>query len=158
MPSLEEIRARLLAHFGAGAATVVPNPAPCAQHSLLLQTEQAASIALFLRDDPELCLDYCSNVTGIDWPAAGYLEAVLHLYSMTLRHGPVIIRLRTADRGAGAVLPSLSHVWRSAEFQEREIYDLFGITFTGHPDLRRLLMWDEYTEHPLRKDFAKGAA
>jgi len=83
----------------------------------------------------------------------GYLEAVYHLYSMAHKHGPVVVRLRTDDRAEGAPLPSLTPVWRSAEFQEREIYDLYGIHFEGHPDLRRILMWDEFTDFPMRKDY-----
>jgi len=111
-----------------------------------------------------LRLDFCSNVTGVDWldrtvkktvkvkkvvdgeekevaetteeKIPGYLEAVYHLYSMTHKHGPVIIRMRTADRGENVCLASLTTVWRSAEFQEREIFDLYGIHFDGHLDLR----------------------
>ena len=83
----------------------------------------------------------------------GYLEAVYHLYSMTRKHGPVIIRMRTSDRGDGTHLPSLTSIWRSAEFQEREIFDLYGIHFEGHPDLRRILMWDEFENYPMRKDY-----
>ena len=71
----------------------------------------------------------------------GCLEAVYHLYSMAKKHGPVILRMRTVNRTDQVELPSLTSVWRSAEFQEREIFDLYGIIFTGHPDLRRLLMW-----------------
>ena len=63
---------------------------------------------------------------------------------MTHKHGPVIIRMRTSDRAEGARLPSLTPIWRSAEFQEREIFDLYGIRFDDHPDLRRILMWDEF--------------
>jgi len=128
-----------------------------------------------------LRLDFCSNATGVDWldrtvkktvkvktvvdgvekeinqtneeKIPGYLEAVYHLYSMTHKHGPVIIRMRTADRAEGARLPSLTPVWRSAEFQEREIFDLYGVRFDGHPDLRRILMWDGYPFFPLRKEF-----
>jgi len=83
----------------------------------------------------------------------GYLEAVYHLYSITHKHGPVIIRMRTADRAENACLPSLTPIWRSAEFQEREIFDLYGVRFDGHPDLRRILMWDEFEDHPMRKDY-----
>ena len=128
-----------------------------------------------------LRLDFCSNVTGVDWPERtvkkttkvktvvegvekevdqtseekipGYLEAVYHLYSMAHKHGPVIVRMHTKDRSAGARLPSLTPIYRSAEFQEREIYDLYGIHFDGHPDLRRILMWDEFVDHPMRKDY-----
>jgi NADH-quinone oxidoreductase subunit C len=72
---------------------------------------------------------------------------------MTHKHGPVIIRMRTSDRADGTHLPSLTPIWRSAEFQEREIFDLYGIHFDGHPDLRRILMWDEFQDHPMRKDY-----
>jgi NADH-quinone oxidoreductase subunit C len=147
----------------------------------LLDHEHAQAVAGFLRDDAALRLDHCSNVTGIDWLDRkvskkvkvkklvegvekevdetqeeffpGYLEAVYHLFSMSLKHGPVIIRMRTSDRAEGARLPSLTPVWRSAEFQEREIFDLYGIKFDGHPDLRRILMWDEFVDFPMRKDY-----
>jgi NADH-quinone oxidoreductase subunit C len=85
----------------------------------------------------------------------GYLEAVYHLFSVAKGHGPVILRLRTANRSDQVSLPSLTPVWRSAEFQEREIFDLYGIVFTGHPDLRRLLMWDEFKDHPMRRDYVE---
>ncbi len=65
--------------------------------------------------------------------------------------------MRTIDRAEDNRLPSLTPVWRSCEFQEREIYDLFGIIFEGHPDLRRILMWDEFAHHPMRKDYVAPA-
>ncbi len=83
----------------------------------------------------------------------GYLESVYHLYSMAKKHGPVVIRLRTANRTDQVEMPSLTPVWRSAEFQEREVFDLYGIVFTGHPDLRRILMWDEFKDFPMRRDY-----
>ncbi|MEY2561457.1 MAG: NADH-quinone oxidoreductase subunit [Verrucomicrobiota bacterium] len=181
MESLEEIKARAEAAVPGARIEIVANPGPANQASLLLDHEHAAAVARFLRDDPALRLDHCSNVTGVDWLDRkvikktkikkmvdgvekeveetaeeffpGYLEAVYHLFSMTLKHGPVVIRLRTADRGEGARLPSLTSVYRSAEFQEREIFDLYGIQFDGHPDLRRILMWDEFVDYPMRKDY-----
>ena len=135
-----------------------------------------------LRDEPTLRFDYASNVTGVDWLDAvlkekvkvkkvvegvekeaeetvekkrpGYLEVVYHLYSMSLKHGPLVLRLRTENRSDKNHLPSLTPIWRAAEFQEREIYDLYGIVFDGHPDLRRLLMWEGYQDHPMRKDYS----
>jgi NADH-quinone oxidoreductase subunit C len=87
----------------------------------------------------------------------GYLEAVYHLYSVKHTHdaiaGPVVIRMRTINRSDQVELPSLTPVWRSCEFQEREIFDLYGIVFTGHPDLRRILMWDGFEDHPMRRDY-----
>jgi len=85
----------------------------------------------------------------------GCLEAVYHLFSVAKGHGPVVIRMKTANRADQVELPSLTPVWRSAEFQEREIFDLFGIVFTGHPDLRRLLMWEEFKDHPMRRDYVE---
>jgi NADH-quinone oxidoreductase subunit C len=181
MESLEEIKARAEEAVPGARLEIVLNPGPAQQSSLLLHHTHAPAIARFLREDPALRLDYCSNVTGVDWLERtvkkkvkvkrlvegeekeieetqeeffpGYLEAVYHLYSMAHKHGPLVVRLRTPDRSLGVHLPSLTPVWRSAEFQEREIYDLYGIHFDGHPDLRRILMWDEFTDHPMRKDY-----
>jgi NADH-quinone oxidoreductase subunit C len=83
----------------------------------------------------------------------GCLEAVYHLYSVAKKFGPVVLRMRTIDRTDQVELPSLTPIWRSAEFQEREVFDLYGIVFTGHPDLRRLLMWDAFKDHPMRRDY-----
>ena len=85
----------------------------------------------------------------------GYLEAVYHLYSVAKKHGPVVLRMRTINRTDQVELPSLTPLWRSAEFQEREIFDLYGIVFTGHPDLRRLLMWEGFKDHPMRRDYVE---
>ena len=181
MESLDEIKARVGAAVPEAKIDIVPNPGPASQPSLLMDNKHAAAVARFLRDDPALRLDFCSNATGVDWPERtvkktvkvkkviegvekdvdetteekipGYLEAVYHLYSITHKHGPVIIRMRTADRAAGARLSSLTPIWRSAEFQEREIFDLYGVRFDGHPDLRRILMWDEFEDYPMRKDY-----
>jgi len=85
----------------------------------------------------------------------GYLEVVYHLFSMAKKHGPMVLRMRTANRTDKVELPSLTPVWRSAEFQEREVFDLFGIVFKGHPDLRRILMWDEFKDFPMRRDYVE---
>ncbi len=85
----------------------------------------------------------------------GYLEVVYHLYSMAKKHGPVVLRMRTGNRTDKVQLPSMTPVWRSADFQEREIFDLFGVEFTGHPDLRRILMWDGFKDHPMRRDYVE---
>src|SRR5713226_9676989 len=181
MESLDEIKSRVEAAVPGAKTEIVQNGSPAQQHSLLIDNEHAVAIARFLRVDRALRLDFCSNVTGVDWldrvvkkttkikkvvdgqeteivetteeKIPGYLEAVYHLYSMTHKHGPVIVRMRTADRAEGARLPSLTPIWRSAELQEREIFDLYGIHFEDHPDLRRILMWDEFVDHPMRKDY-----
>src|SRR6266550_675818 len=167
MEGLEQIKARIEAAVPGANIDIVQNAGPSQQHSLRIDNEHARDVATFLRDDPVLRLDFCSNVTGVDWldrtvkktvkikkvvdgtteeKVHGYLEAIYHLYSMTHKHGPVIIRMRTANRAENACLTSLTPVWRSAEFQEREIFDLYGVRFDGHPDLRRILMWDEFED------------
>jgi NADH-quinone oxidoreductase subunit C len=181
MESLAEIKARAEAAVPGAQLEIIANGSPANQPSLLVDREHAVAVVRFLRDDPALRLDYCSNVTGVDWldrvmkktvkvkqivdgvekdidqseeqKIPGYLEAVYHLFSIALKHGPVVIRLRTSDRVNAVHLPSLTPLYRSAEFQEREIYDLYGIRFDGHPDLRRILMWDEFVDHPMRKDY-----
>jgi NADH-quinone oxidoreductase subunit C len=181
MESLEEIKARIEATVPGTRIDLIANPGPAQQSSLLIDHEHATAVATFLRDDPALRLDFCSNATGVDWLDRtvkktvkvkkivdgvekevdetteeffpGYLEAVYHLYSMAHKHGPVIIRMRTTDRAEGARLPSLTPIYRSAELQEREIFDLYGVRFDGHPDLRRILMWDEFEDFPMRKDY-----
>jgi NADH-quinone oxidoreductase subunit C len=181
--NLEKIKSDIEAAVPGCILQLVVNGSPSGQHSLLVDREHGLEIARFLRDDPELRLDYCSNVTGVDWldtetsekvkvrqlvegveqeveevrktRTPGYLEAVYHLYSMEKKHGPLVLRLRTEDRVDRVSLPSLTPVWRSAEFQEREIFDLYGVIFEGHPDLRRILMWDEFEDHPMRKDYVE---
>ena len=180
---LDQIQSRIEAAVPGARVEIIPNGSPSGQRSLLLDNAHALAVARFLRDDPDLRLDYCSNVTGVDWLDAeiservkvrkvvdgvekeveelkktrrpGHLEAVFHFYSMELNHGPVILKLRTENRSDNTRLPSLTPVWRGAEFQEREIYDLYGITFEGHPDLRRILMWDGFQDYPMRKDYVE---
>jgi NADH-quinone oxidoreductase subunit C len=184
MESLEQIKARLEAAVPGARLEIVQNGSPSAQHSLLVDNEHAFAAAKFLREDAGLRLDYASCVTGVDWPDSvikevvrskqmiegvereveqtiekkkpGYLEVVYHLYSIELKHGPVIVRLRTMDRGDQNHVPSLTPIWRGAEFQEREAFDLYGIVFDGHPDLRRILMWDEFKDFPMRKDYVEA--
>ena len=185
MKTAEEILAAIKSALPNAGVELVPNHSPSAQHSLRLAPADAFAVASFLRDDPELALDYCSNATGVDWPdkevtekvkvtkvvdgeektveetvkhiQPGCLEAVYHLFSMKKGPkeggGPVVLRMKTVNRTDQVELPSLTPVWRSAEFQEREIFDLYGIVFTGHPDLRRILMWDGFQDYPMRRDY-----
>jgi NADH-quinone oxidoreductase subunit C len=152
MQTPEQIKERILTAIPGAAVEMGP------ASSLLVDRAHGRAVAEFLRDDAELQFDFASNVTGVDWVKLGCLEAVYHLYSMALGHGPLVIRLRTENRSDKVLLPSLTLVWRSCELQEREVFDLFGIIFEGHPDLRRILMWDEFTDYPMRKDYAAPAA
>ncbi len=179
--NLELIKLELEENVSGATLEIIPNGSPSGQHSLLIDNAHAPAIALYLRDRASTRFDHCSNVTGVDWPlktttakvkvkreiegvekeveeletteSGNYLEAVYHLFSTTERVGPLVLRLRTQDRADNNRLPSLTPIWRAAEYQEREIFDLYGIHFDGHPDLRRLLMWDEYIDHPMRRDY-----
>lgn len=183
MIAADSIRAKLLERFPEAAVESLRNDAPGAEPSLILPNSHALQIFRFLRDDPSLQFDYLSNVTGVDYldltlkekvkkktvidgvekeveetiekKRPGFLEVVYHLYSVALKHGPLVARLRTGDRAANVTLPSVTPLWRSAEFQEREIFDLYGVRFEGHPDLRRILMWDAFKDFPMRKDYVE---
>jgi len=183
METLEQIKSRMGSVIPGARLEIIPNDSPSGHRSLLVSADHALAVARLLRDDPQLRLDYASNVTGVDWLGTvlkekvkvkkvadgvekeveevvektrpGYLEAVYHLYSMELKHGPVIIRLRTENRTDKVQLPSLTPIWRGCEFQEREIFDLYGVIFDGHPDLRRILMWDGFQDFPMRKDYVE---
>jgi NADH-quinone oxidoreductase subunit C len=183
LPPLDQIKSRIEAALPHAHLGLEANPAVPAQASLVVDRRHALEVARYLRDTPGLQLDYCSNVTGADWLEAmlqekvpvkrlvdgvekeivetverrrpARLEAVYHLYSMALKHGPLVLRQRTANRAEEARLTSLTPIWRSAEYQEREVFDLFGVHFEGHPDLRRILMWDEFQDFPMRKDYVE---
>ena len=145
-----------------------------AADAFIVPTTQASDLALWLRDDDAFALDYCSNVTGVDYldrevkekvtkedgtvetvirTEPSRIDVVYHLYSMRNKTGPVVIKQRT--NRDGAEVTSLTPVWRSCELQEREVFDLFGVNFKDHPDLRRILMWDEFEGHPMRKDYTE---
>ena len=85
----------------------------------------------------------------------GCLEVVYHLFSVEKRTGPFTLRMKTVNRTDQVELPSFTPVWRSADFQEREVFDLYGVKFVGHPDLRRIMMWDEFKDHPMRRDYVE---
>ena len=142
--------------------------------AFIVPTTQASDVALWLRNDDAFALDYCSNVTGVDYldrevkekvtkedgtvetvirTKPSRIDVVYHLYSMRNKTGPVVIKQRTCRDGAEVT--SLTPVWRSCELQEREVFDLFGVNFKDHPDLRRILMWDEFEGHPMRKDYTE---
>jgi NADH-quinone oxidoreductase subunit C len=191
MKTVEEIKAAIEAAVPGAGVEIVSNPGPAAQHSLRLRPESANEVAQFLRDDPDLALDFLSNLTGVDYldkeiaekvkvtrqvpktvegveqmveetveetrkrVEPGYLEVVYHLFSVAKKHGPVVLRMRTGNRSDKVELPSFTPIWRSAEFQEREVFDLYGVVFKGHPDLRRILMWDGFKDHPMRRDYVE---
>src|SRR6266446_6923087 len=115
-----------------------------------LRKERFQEIARALRDDPELRFDFLSNLTAVHLPQRPQpFEVVYHLFSIARRHR-VTLKIDLAD---GEEAPTACPVWPTANWHEREVFDLFGIRFTGHPDMTRILMTDEWVGHPLRKDY-----
>ena len=106
----------------------------------------------FLRDEADLQFDALSNETGVDYKAKDIIEVVYHLYSYPHRHSIV---LKVDAPRDNPVVPTVENVWKAANWLEREIFDLLGVTFDGHSDLRRLLMPEDWIGYPLRKDFVE---
>ncbi len=142
MKTIEEIKQEIESKFSGTQVTVEGK-------SLIILKERWFEIAKFLKESPDYALDFLSSVTGVDYK--DYLEAVYHLYSIEKKEGPLTVKVRTDPEKSA--IPSVTPIWRSAEFQEREAYDLFGIHFEGHPDLRRILMWEGFAHYPLRKNY-----
>lgn len=103
-----------------------------------------------VRDEAPFLLDYCSFVTGVDRPEAGQIEVAYHLFSIAAHHE---LLLKVSVPRDDPRIPSVSGIWNAANWHERETYDLFGVVFDGHPDLRRIMMTDDWVGHPLRKDY-----
>jgi NADH-quinone oxidoreductase subunit C len=119
--------------------------------TVYLGAEQLQRAAEFLRDEPALAFRYLADVTAVDWyPSEPRFEVVYHLLSFQNNER---LRLKVRVRGENPSVDSLVPVFPSANAFEREVFDLFGIQFTGHPYLRRILMPEEWEGHPLRKDY-----
>ena len=142
-----EIHARVKERFGAQILEFdesVPNP------SIKLAPEVVAEVGQYLKDDPELQFNYLMCLSGVDFGAGKNLGVVYHLQSMPLMH-QIVLKVELPRESAS--LPSVALIWRTADWHEREAYDLFGIRFEGHPDLRRIFLPDDWEGHPLRKDY-----
>lgn len=119
--------------------------------SILVKKDSLKKIALFLRDDEELKFNFCKDVTAIDWAKRKERYTVVYLlYSYT---GKVELKLKVNLDESDLNCESLSSVWKSADWYERETFDMYGINFLNHPDLRRVYMPEEFEYYPLRKDF-----
>jgi len=112
------------------------------------------AVATLLKTDPELHMDYLECITGIDFPDDEQIHVIYHVYSYVKKHR--IVLKCFLDREDPA-LPTLSGIWPTANWQERECFDLLGVLFDGHPDLRRLLLPDDWEGHPLRKDYEEAS-
>lgn len=122
------------------------------RESLLVENpSDLLAVARYLKESPDYRMDFLSSVTATDY--LDYLETVYHFYSVEKKQGQVTLRVRVPrDK---AVCPSLVPLFRGAEYQERDNFDLFGIVYEGHPDLRRIMMWDGFDGFPMRKDYVQ---
>jgi NADH-quinone oxidoreductase subunit C len=118
-------------------------------NSLLLKAESLLPVATYLKTTLRLDFDYLTAITAVDY--YDYFEVVYQLTSLQHNHS-LVVKTRCYRR-ENPSLPSVVSLWRGADFQEREIYDLMGISFEGHPNLKRIVLWEGFEGHPLRKDF-----
>lgn len=118
--------------------------------TLVVEKNRAKEVLEFLKKDPDLSYDYLTDVCGVDYqPRKPRFELVYHLCSTQYdRRLRVKVPLEEGDS-----VPSVESIWKAANWYEREAYDMLGIRFENHPDLRRIMMWDDFEGHPLRKDF-----
>jgi NADH-quinone oxidoreductase subunit C len=112
--------------------------------------EQLPGLMKHLRDDPQFAFDMLTDHTAVDWNEQGHFECIYNLYSTTHGHRLLVSVCVPRDN---PVVPSVASLWAIAEWQEREVFDLMGVLYEGHPDLRRLFLEDDWQGHPLRKDY-----
>ena len=146
----QEIHERLKAKFG---EAVGPLSEPKIDASCVVKREAIVDVCRFLKAEPGLEIDFLEDETAVDWPKRNVIEVVYHMLSYKHRHG-IVLKVE-ADRAAPSV-PSVEGVWKTANWFEREIFDLFGVDFPGHPDLRRIMLPDDWVGHPLRKDYQEA--
>jgi NADH-quinone oxidoreductase subunit C len=128
-----------------GAVTAVTETA------VMVDSKSLRDVMTFLKTTPGLDFNYMTTITAIDY--FQYFEVVYNMVSMEHNHS-LTVKTRAYGR-ENPRLPSVIGLWRSADYQEREIFDLMGITFEGHPNMKRIVLWPEFAGHPLRKDFLK---
>jgi NADH-quinone oxidoreductase B subunit len=141
---LGELATRLNTEFGNDAVTVI-------QAGLLVKPEMLVEVALFLRDRNPIRYDYLASLQSVHY--VDCIEVNYQLDSVAKPGSLIELRVRTAEAEGQGEVPSLYQVYRGADFQEREVFDMMGVRFTGHPELKRILMWDGFAYYPLRKDF-----
>lgn len=146
-----DIAARLARAFGADASAETPEKG---EPFVRVNPARVVEIATFLRDDPDLRMDYLSCLSGVDFPERGQIEVVYHLASVARRHR---VTLKAALPREAPRIGTVETVWPAANWHERECYDLLGVVFEGHSDPRRILLPDDWEGHPLRKDYKTQA-
>ena len=121
------------------------------EHTIRVKREHLLEISRFLKEDPATTFNFLSDLCGVDYMGREpRFEVVYHLYSMEHKHR---LRMKVSLAESDLSIPSVVSIWRTANWHERECFDLLGITFSDHPDLTRILTPDGFTDHPLRKDF-----
>ena len=149
--------AAILARLGTRlGGRVLETHAHCGDHTAVVAREGLLDALAFCRDDAALAFDMLVDLTAVDYSRfpgredGPRFEVVYHLYSVAHNHR---IRLKVPVEQDDPIVPTASGLWPIANWQEREVWDMFGIRFDGHPDLRRLLLYEEFEGHPLRKDY-----
>ncbi len=146
----EELCTQLGAQFGDAVSTLSETKG---DRFITVKGEKIVEVCAYLKSTAGCEFDFCRDITAVDWPARKVIEVVYHLYSMNHRHG-LVLKVE-AQREAPAVA-TVEGVWKAATWLEREIYDLFGVNFVGHADLRRILLPDDWVGYPLRKDYQEA--
>ena len=146
-----EIHGQLAAKFGVRLGPL--EPAKMDAWALVKSPDDLVEIMQFAKR--ELGFDCLINLTGIDWPKRNQIDVVYHLYSYSRRHAFVLKVSLPREKPS---VPSIESVWKSADWLEREQYDLLGVEFRGHPDLRRIMLPDDWIGHPLRRDYKEQAS
>jgi NADH-quinone oxidoreductase subunit C len=118
--------------------------------TVIVPAARLLEVGHFLRDNPEVSFDFCSDVTASDWPSRPQRFDVIYCLFSTRQRQRVRVKVRAAESEA---VPSVSGIWPAANWLEREVYDLFGVNLTGHPNRKRILMPDDWQGHPQRKDY-----
>ncbi len=140
-----EVAERLTKHFPDALSEA-------SDHAVLVKSQSLLEVAEYLKSTPEFDCNYLTNITAVDY--YDYFEVIYQLTSLKHNHSLV---LKTRCRGRdNPTLPSVVGLWRGADFQEREIHDLMGISFDGHPNLKPIVLWQGFEGHPLRKDYLDG--
>jgi NADH-quinone oxidoreductase subunit C len=118
-------------------------------NTVFVDNEWLHKVAGYLKDNDRFEFDYLANLTAVDY--IDYFEVIYNLTSLKNNHS-LVLKTRCYGR-ENLTIPSVVDLWRTADYQERETFDLFGITFTGHPNLKRLFLWEGFEGYPLRRDY-----
>jgi len=150
---INKIYDKLLGHFGEGIILGLTEAEDAVRDPFItVRGDEIDRVGMYCKVEPVLACDFLQSITGMD--TGDTLTCVYHLFSYTNKHTVVF---KTAVPRDAAELPSSVHIWPAANWYERETYDMFGVTFAGHPDLRRLLLPEDWEGFPGRKDYVQAA-